>query len=333
MIGQAMINYAADNQGYLPEHAYSDIPYRALEGGGDVMQDGIDDWNYLVQDGNGQSHGLNLAVGGVQDTGANIGRLIMCGYLGHYDLSPTNGPTNIGLTSFAPFRWCPAQDQIIQQAGLQSSYYMNPHWSDTRASNPNPPTSPNNPNPAQPNIVYTDTTGTTVHAAWFRKISDYPPQLAMLTEIYFFPYKYGGSSTISHPGPGGTSYWNILLPDGHVATVNDKWLIQKFNTSPTVLTNQINSGIGNQLTDFDDALDILETEADGRVPCNGSKSAMALPGYAPPLLLRRGTTVAPVTPVKTSDQATLVLRPGNINPPGIAVARGGTGMGATGVGR
>jgi prepilin-type N-terminal cleavage/methylation domain-containing protein len=290
MIGQAMINYAADNQGYLPEHSYCDIPYRGLEGGADVTQDGIDDYNYLVQDGNGQSHGLNLAVNGVPDPGANIGRLIMCGYLGHYDLSPTNGPTNIGLTSFAPFRWCPAQDQFAQQAGLQSSYYMNPHWSLTRASLATS-VNPNQPPPGNPNIVFANAGGTAIHVAWFRKISDYPPTLAMLTEMYFFPYKYGGSNTISHRGPGNTAYWNILLPDGHVATVNDKYVVLDFNLSPSNLNYQINSGppgpaapgnsAGTPYDAFDDALDILETEADGRTPANGSHSAMALPGYAP----------------------------------------------------
>src|SRR5580658_234516 len=67
MIGQAMINYAADNQNYLPEHAYSDGPYRQLHLTGDVMQDGIDDYNYLLQDGNGGGSGFSLDKNGVQD--------------------------------------------------------------------------------------------------------------------------------------------------------------------------------------------------------------------------------------------------------------------------
>ena len=28
MIGQGMINYAADNRGYLPEHSYNDAPWQ-----------------------------------------------------------------------------------------------------------------------------------------------------------------------------------------------------------------------------------------------------------------------------------------------------------------
>jgi prepilin-type N-terminal cleavage/methylation domain-containing protein len=266
MIGQAIINYCSDNRGYLPEHAYSQSGYQGIKTNTDVMQDGIDDWNYLVQDGNGAGKGnINMDYNGVQDTGANIGRLMMGGYLGNWNMMQVDSNPNLfNSTTYAPFRWCPAQEQFIASAGLQSSYYMNPHWAYTRGGLPY-----SNPGPSY----------TSVHTVWFKKITDYPPQLAMLTEMYFNSV-YGGSSFITHPGPGGTAYWNILLPDGHVSTVQDKYVLKYFNLPNDV--EQINSGIQVLTTgSFDDALDILETEADGRNPVNGRNSASALPGYGP----------------------------------------------------
>jgi hypothetical protein len=215
-------------------------------------------------------------LNGVQDPGANIGRLMLTGYLGNYDLSPANGPANIANTSFATFRYCPAaQEQAVVGAGLQSSYYMNPHWSLTQAG-------PLYQNGSAAPTATNSTAHTSFHVTWFRKITDYPKTMAMLTEIYFNPsLSYSGSSTITHPGPGKSSYWNILLPDGHVATVTDQLVVQEFNLGGT--TEQINSGMSVLSTgSFDDALDILETEADGRNPSAGINSSMALQGYKAP---------------------------------------------------
>lgn len=280
MIGQAMINYAADNQGYLPEHSYMDAPWQGASGNAhatDVMQDGCVDYTYLLQCGNADTAGSGELplVNGFADPGANIGRLIMTGYLGNYDLTPANALKNVANPSFAPIRYCPALEVFPVPGGLNSSYYMNPHWSYTQANNVAQTTGTST-------VSLTNTKGMTLHVTWFKKISQYPPTLAMLTEIYFNPHiaQYSGSSSITHPGPGNTSNWNILLPDGHVATVNDKYLETTFNIGTTGTTNQINSGNG-QLGNFDDALDILETEADGRNPNQGSRSSMALLGYKP----------------------------------------------------
>jgi prepilin-type N-terminal cleavage/methylation domain-containing protein len=277
MIGQAMINYAADNNNYLPEHSYNDAPWQgiAASNGGEnnIMQDGIDDFTELMQDGNSPGGVVVYAFAGQTDPGANIGRLILTGYLGAYDLSPAHARANLLNPSFAPIRWCPAQDIASLPAG-SSSYYMNPHWTYTTATN-----IPGNNMGANFKIA---NASHTVQTTWFRKITDYPKTMAMLTETYFNPFlTYSGASSISHPGPGKTAYWNILLPDGHVATVNDQYAIANFNLGGT--SYQINSGdstgLGQPLTDFDDALDIWETEADGRNPSNGKGSAMALPGY------------------------------------------------------
>jgi prepilin-type N-terminal cleavage/methylation domain-containing protein len=268
MIGQAMMNYAADNHNFLPEHAYNDAPWQEAGGMTDVMQRGIYDYAFLMQGGDPNTEGSHANL----DTGANMGRLIMTGYLGNYTITQAN----LANPNFCTLRWCPALDPSSLPAGT-SSYYMNPHWSYTTASNipVNGSTTTTISNPS-PHV--------SVHTTWFRKITDYPKTLAMLTETYFNPtLSYSGASSISHPGPGKSAYWNILLPDGHVATVSDTLAVQYFNLGGT--SYQINSGTdvgeGQPLTDFDDALDIWETEADGRNPnYKGKFSSMALPGYA-----------------------------------------------------
>ena len=261
MIGQAMINYAADNRGYLPVHAYDYAPWRGVgaQGATDVMQDGINDYQYLLQCGNNRGGGP--LVNGVSDPGANIGLLIETGYLGHYDFTPANVIRNLSQQTFAPIRFCPAADLgtlAASQIG-SSSYFMNPHWSYTKFSS----------------AALANSGGTTLHVTWFRKISDYPKTLAMLTEIYYSPQSSTGGLgyTIYHPGPGGTSNWNLLLPDGHVATVQDKYIVSTFTFASG---NYIDSG-DNLLGRFDDALDVLETEADGRDPTK----SVALQGYYP----------------------------------------------------
>jgi prepilin-type N-terminal cleavage/methylation domain-containing protein len=268
MIGQAMINYCSDNRNYFPVHAYQYAPWQGVgaQGNTDVMQDGIVDFQWLLQCGNNRGGGPG--ANGSYDPGANIGLLMETGYLGHFDLSPANAIRNLGDQTFATVRFCPAVDLgtvASSQAG-SSSYYMNPHWSYTRAPSASA-TAANNP----PN-------DTMLHVVWFRKITDYPKQFAMLTEMYFNPLNgasgFGGNGyTVTHPGPGNTSFWNILLPDGHVATVNDKYIVQHFNQGTT---RNINAG-NQQMPFFDDALDILETEADNHDPMK----SLALPGYFP----------------------------------------------------
>jgi prepilin-type N-terminal cleavage/methylation domain-containing protein len=284
MIGQAMIGYAADNKNYLPPHAYLDPGFQgngAAGAGKDIMQDGMYDYAYLMQAGNGNAGGFNFPA----DMGANLGRLIRTGYMGSYALSQNN----LNNTSFCSVRWCPSMDPGTREAGVGpygSSYYMNPHWSFTTATI----------------AYYTKAVGgtatkmtqaapfTTWHTTWFPKINMYPKTLAMLTEIYATPH-LGGSTSITHPGPGGTNvngqpataYWNILLPDGHVSTVTDKYLTYYFNAGNGVTTPYVDSGNSSPfygpLVAFDDELDILETEADGRNPENGKSSAVALQGY------------------------------------------------------
>jgi prepilin-type N-terminal cleavage/methylation domain-containing protein len=258
MIGQAMFMYAADNHGYLPERAYNDPPYNigSPNHSGAGMADGILDWQYMFQSGNQHTATFNPPYLGVPDQFANIGRLMATGYLGSFDLSLNDALRNAGNSNFAPFRFCPAQIGNLATAAIgSSSYYMNPHWSYSTFHQPTggPPA---------------------IQTCWFRKITDYPKTLALLTEApYASQGQSAGNNSISHPGPGGTSNWNLLMPDGHVATVNDKYVLTFF--SPTG-TNYVDSG-DNLLQRFDDFLDTIETEADNRDPMK----AVALPGYYP----------------------------------------------------
>ena len=252
MIGQAIAMYCADNHNYLPERAYTDAPYNVgsanHSGGG--MADGLYDWYYLFQSGNQSVATFNPPYKGVSDQFANIGRLMATGYLGSYDLSVADALNNVKDPNFAPFRFCPAQIGNIATATVTaSSYYMNPHWSYT-------------------------TFGAGIQTTWFLKITDYPKTLAVLTEAPLASLGLtAGNNSISHPGQGLTSSWNLLMPDGHVQTVSDKYVETYF--SPTG-TNYIDSGDG-LLHIFDDFLDTLETEADNRDPMK----AVAIPGYYP----------------------------------------------------
>jgi prepilin-type N-terminal cleavage/methylation domain-containing protein len=234
MIGQAIINYANDNGGYLPQHASSVAPWITSTG---LWE--LGDFSLFFQGGVTPATTLN-------DPFANIGRLIASGYLGAWKLDPTNpalDSANVADPSFAPFRFCPGEDpgQIADiMIHWHSSYFLNPHWSCTTY------------NPAY-------------YVTWYLKISDYPPQQALACEMM---YGLGSNGPLPHPGPGNTSYWNLLFRDGHVATALDGYILQ------SDLGAEIGSGL-NIIRRFDDCLDILETEADGRNPIQ----SVALPGY------------------------------------------------------
>ena len=206
-------------------------------------------------------------------TGANVGRLLVGGYLGRVSLNYT-GLTQVGKvddatnTNVAPFRFCPSQRDgappTAAQIVFHSSYLINPHIA---ASNYNVP-------------ITSTTYGT---ATWFRRLSQFPPQLCMACE-WMSGYSvatpgnirnYVSASTFTPPHKAGgvdAYYWNLLYADGHVATVKDNKI---YNPSTIFYWGP---GIGYALTgrQFPDCLDVLETEADGRDPAK----AVALPNYA-----------------------------------------------------
>jgi type II secretory pathway pseudopilin PulG len=259
-IGQAMIQYANDNGEYLPLQGHSATyqggtwTYTAGSGG----LNNLTDLSAFYQNGYSPAAAPTGSTTANLDPGANIGLLAMTGYLGSYPLLSSGyaNATNIlaelqGDQTYMPIRFCPGQEAgtiatIVTH--FESSYQLNPHWTYSNY---------------QPGCVITQ----------YRKLTDYPYTLAMATETLYglsatSPTGYGGS--YPHPIGPNTYFWNLLFRDGHVAAARDTNLIQ---------TAVGTGGIGNSVMNrrYDDALDVLETEADGRNPM----TSLALPNFKP----------------------------------------------------
>lgn len=264
-IGQAMLMYAGDNGGFLENHCRSvenpaqtgwiNIPgglaNTPLTSPPTANPQGIFAFTGFFQ--NGDTIGAQTGVNA--DPYANMGQLIVNGYMGKYDLSPANVTANMSNSAFAPIRWCPGvppSDLTATELAWNSNYMLNPHWSYSSYG--------------------AAKTGDPAYiATWYRKITDYAPTQALACEL-MYELGSGTGVVVPHPGPGKTAFWNLLMRDGHVATVQDGFILPANATTP--ITNKIG---GNNGWLFDDALDILETEADGRNP----KTSLALTGYAP----------------------------------------------------
>ena len=271
-IGQAMLMYAGDNKGFLENHCHS-VENPSATGWIYVPGGLTKGWPTTVDPPNANPTGSFVFTGFFQngvnidntDTGANIdpyanlGQLIAGGYLGNYDLKNTpnrvaNDPT------FAPIRWCPAissSQMSATELNADSSYMLNPHWSCSSCTS------------YRMDNGYDLQGLSPAIVTWYRKITDYPSQQALACELMYEPGTANGVP-VPHPGPGNSASWNLLMRDGHVATVLDSYVLQ--NNATTPITNKL-GGKNGWL--FDDALDILETEADGRNP----KTSLALPGY------------------------------------------------------
>jgi prepilin-type N-terminal cleavage/methylation domain-containing protein len=249
-IGLATLNYCADNRGYLPQRNGDGIvPFGPS--GTDTL-DNLNAFSLLafLGDDNGKIENTPGNIAGVGggttstptygDPGANIGRLIIAGYMGNIDLrgkvSSWSGDfANARIyTSVAPFRFCPAQTpgQIGSiQTQWQSSYWYNPHW-----------------------ILKNDYTS---YVTWFLKITDIPKTYCLACDMV---YSYGTSAYHGIPTTTGTVDWNVLFPDGHVAPAVDNHILGLIGP-----TNSAETVIGT-IRRWDDYIDIMETEADGRDP-------------------------------------------------------------------
>jgi len=267
MMGQAVYQYANDNQQYLPEGNG--------EHNGNVGNMGaISQTSLLSQwiDVNGIYHGPNAAYSGMnggnipstgpnawQDPGANIGRLVIDGYLGHYKLS-TPGTNDFYFArndiTQAPFRFCPAQADIVGwiQTHWEASYYFNPHWA-------------NSANPAMMSTAGVTQTqvysGIETDPVWaYIKLGQYPRNLCLMTDMI-----YNWSGTAYHPTGGGIYIFDMLFADGHAAGVQDKYVYQLLNPKgPNQGTGTRPYYIPGQGPGLDDFLDIVECEADGKNP-------------------------------------------------------------------
>ncbi len=224
-IGQATILYCNDNRGFLPERWRS---------------------GYLSMDNNNTPYywfNINMfqptdapllgAYRGV-DPGANLGRLIIRGYLGSAFSDLLTGAHTADM-NFAPMRFCPGQVDLSSLPSTQwgSAYMFNPHWSNTSAYLPSSPS----------------------EATWYRKLADIPPFKELASDaVYNFDASDYGSFTHMNSSQTANTF-NLLFPDGHVSSVYD-----------TMAFNNMLGRFADKPYVIDDDVDILETEADGRNP-------------------------------------------------------------------
>jgi prepilin-type N-terminal cleavage/methylation domain-containing protein len=237
-IALASIAYSADNRGYLPEHflqsqaEWSAAPFDIF-GGGDPAPGS---WTYLGYTHNGIAGGTHQMTD--DDPGANIGRLMIKGYLGGTgrlkwsDLNIPFAPD--GRYAYAPWiypvRYCPQTnpDGEVWYTRGNSSYYYNPHWSTMMVG------------------------GAPYGVTSYRKLTDIPMPEALVCDGFY------GVSDIQHVWKG---YMTMCMAfrDGHAAAPLDKRLYTHIQSKGT-------SDPGNNAYLFDDYLDWMEVIADHRDP-------------------------------------------------------------------
>lgn len=292
MIGQATINYCADNHNYLPQRTGDAVKNPAGTGPNNPLQGSVFYWTELAFLGNQNGNTMDATitnVAGYTDPGANIGRLIIAGYMGRINLLGPGSPNNenfyaaINSANVAPFRFCPAQESQVDniQQRYESSYYFNPHW------------------------AYSSLDATpTNYVSWFKRITDVPRQYCLACDMI-----YNGDSAC-HASPSdkarGLVKWNVLFPDGHVDTANDKYVY------PIMMgATGGGTGAGSPVSStfaparrLDDYIDIIETEADGRDPTSTTANPAIAPQTATP-----GTAYLSNREYKQHNSPTWVLRP------------------------
>jgi type II secretory pathway pseudopilin PulG len=276
-IGRATINYVADNQGFLPQRQDDGIePLSARNDQGDPFYYSSLNFRRLSKAELGADAGPPLASlpSGWTDPGANIGRLIVTGYLGKIDLI---GPKAVGNTpgskdpsdfylaktdvTVAPIRFCPSQVEKTRLVlSWQSSYLFNPHWANMvpgmSLAFGGGKAKPIRPLPPRPSI-YTGI-GTPVTA--FIKLSQYPQYFCLACDMC-----YNVGNTTYHEKPEDVTTWNLLFPDGHVQSVQ----------LPIVRNMMLHRGPDAGFYRLDDYIDMLETVAVGNDPV----TKIAIPGF------------------------------------------------------
>lgn len=259
MIGIGAINYATDNAGALPQRPGDGIR---------PLTTNPRDFTVLEFRQNGDPAlptGVTAAT--YQDPGANIGRLILGGYMGAVDLGHNVNTKQLDFhlaktdDSVAPYRFCPGQVGQARDLVLswESSYFFNPHWANMGVGvtdgNGNTVTAPAAANP--PNG--TEGRGSAPVTA-YEKISGYPAWACLASDMC-----YNVGNAASHMSTKTFATWNLLFPDGHVQSVGDKY-VQQWMAS---------RGPDVGFYRMDDYLDLLETQAAGRNPLR----SVAIPGF------------------------------------------------------
>ena len=271
-IGQATINYAGDNGGYLPQAEFGSLggmfaPY---------YMSNIE-WN--------PQSPVSSYPGGAKyvDPGANLGRLIQAGYLGKIDLIGPNGPSaHHPMTqaeadiSVAQIRFCPAisaqlQGVINGEAG--SSYLFNPHWAWTTATIYPPTGTYTSSGSTTPVTVTPGAAGQEV--VEYTRLDGYPQWYALAIENMSEANYLGHVDNTNH-----TITFNVLWRDGHVDAVVDKFVYNEVLSGNGTENAGQEAGISNWSTwsRADEQMDYVEVEGQGRNPA----TSLANPTWGPP---------------------------------------------------
>jgi prepilin-type N-terminal cleavage/methylation domain-containing protein len=271
VIGQAMINYSVDHQGYLPLKSHTP------NGNNPAIMDFVCPFQ-----GGPIPNGYSTSNFTYNDPGANLGMLMQQGYLGtHYFALTVSPASNFPLSggqidevmdaSVEKIRFCPA---VIGQLGTYDAYlayggcYLVNPW-----------------------CAISSISGNWTN--WFRRLDQIPPSLCMACDFFYNsgvadPNESGtnwrsgffaptGGGPLWYPehlyGPGFGQYaFNMVYPDGHVSTAYDNFAFTKQYGGSYGLAG-VNS-VGNR--QYQDTLDVLNTEANGANP----RTQEALTGYA-----------------------------------------------------
>jgi len=218
-IALAAMMYANGNKGYLPQRqgdaaeASPGVPATTWYSSGVA--------SYVVQIPTGIGWVLN------QDPGANIGQLIVNGYLGA-KATPDQFYTYQKYVAAYPVRFCPGQEPTA--SGLwwaygNSTYLFNPHWA-----------------------WYTNGT-TNYQVTAYKRLKDMPKTKALVMDLV------DGVGSLSHLR-NNVAPINMVYADGHAATATDPGLVGALTSYP----------IGGDPWRFDDFRDRLETVAAGDNP-------------------------------------------------------------------
>ncbi|MGA2583250.1 MAG: prepilin-type N-terminal cleavage/methylation domain-containing protein [Tepidisphaeraceae bacterium] len=258
MFGQATFQYCGDNHNYLPETAGGGFGTISSASGYSVLSGYTNLYgNYYGPPIPGTTQGqASPGTNVFTDPGANLGQLIINGYLGKYKLS-TPGTNDFYFArndiTQAPFRFCPAQADIVGwiQTHWESSYFYNPHWENTLSAENGQPA--NTPTTLAALEKYPGAPAVPVQA--YVKITQMPKNACLCADMI---YNWSGSAY--HPLGGGIYVFNMLFPDGHAQGVLDKYVYELMNPKG------MNMGVGTNIDQLDDFYDIIECEADNKNP-------------------------------------------------------------------
>jgi prepilin-type N-terminal cleavage/methylation domain-containing protein len=239
-IGLASILYAGDNRGYLPECFRSSIS---------PIGGAVNRFQYCSYN--------NLAAPAF-DPGANIGRLMVCGYLGtkvnDFNKMPAGSMQN---TTWYPVRFDPGQAPFgLALSDYGSAYLFNPHWATSQYI------------AAAPNDV-----------TWYRKLQDFSIYKGLVLDMI----QEGGN--IAHQR-GNKAVFNVCFKDGHVSQANDPYVIPALVGRP----------VAGKTARLDDYVDIVETEALGKNPNNTNADPATSPTSKSAPLVHRIDNWHPVVP-------------------------------------